>query len=79
MKLIISFGRFWWDFIVGDEWRIAAGVVASLTVGAILVAGTDASDTLVSVLVAAAIIAVVVVSITGPAREARSNRKTSRP
>ena len=76
MKFIARFGRFWWDFIVGDEWRIAAGVVASLSVGAILVAGTDVSDTLVSVLVAAAIIAVVVVSITGPAREARSNTKT---
>ena len=22
-----SFGAFWWDFIVGDDWRIAAGVV----------------------------------------------------
>ena len=76
MKFITSFGRFWWDFIVGDEWRIAAGVVASLTVGAILVAETEVSDTLVSVVVAAAIIAVVAVSITGPAREARSNRKT---
>ena len=76
MKLIISFGRFWWDFIVGDEWRIAAGVVASLTVGAVLVAETDVPDTLVSVLVALAIISVVAVSITGPAREARSNRKT---
>ncbi|MGI8760845.1 MAG: hypothetical protein ACR2LF_06045 [Jatrophihabitantaceae bacterium] len=30
-----SFGAFWWDFIVGDDWRIAAGVVIALaaTVG----------------------------------------------
>ncbi len=25
-----SFGAFWWDFIVGDDWRVAAGVVAAL-------------------------------------------------
>ncbi len=23
-------GAFWWDFIVGDDWRIAAGVVVAL-------------------------------------------------
>jgi hypothetical protein len=23
MKYIRSFGRFWWDFIVGDDWRVA--------------------------------------------------------
>lgn len=27
-----SFGAFWWDFVVGDDWRIAAGVVASLAI-----------------------------------------------
>lgn len=25
-----SFGAFWWDFIVGDDWRVAVGVVAAL-------------------------------------------------
>jgi len=25
-----AFGRFWYDFVVGDDWRIAAGVVAAL-------------------------------------------------
>jgi hypothetical protein len=29
-----SFGAFWWDFIVGDDWRIAAGVVAALALTA---------------------------------------------
>ena len=24
-----SFGRFWWDFIVGDDWRVAAGLVGA--------------------------------------------------
>jgi hypothetical protein len=25
-----AFGLFWWDFIVGDDWRIAAGVIVAL-------------------------------------------------
>jgi hypothetical protein len=24
------FAKFWWDFVVGDDWRIAAGVVVAL-------------------------------------------------
>jgi hypothetical protein len=25
-----AFGAFWYDFVVGDDWRIAAGVVVGL-------------------------------------------------
>jgi hypothetical protein len=25
-----SFARFWWDFVVGDDWRVAAGIVLAL-------------------------------------------------
>jgi hypothetical protein len=32
MRYIKAFGRFWWDFIVGDDWRVAAGVAVALTV-----------------------------------------------
>ena len=27
---ISAFARFWYDFVVGDDWRIAIGVVAAL-------------------------------------------------
>jgi hypothetical protein len=30
------FARFWWDFIVGDDWRVAAGVAFALAVTALL-------------------------------------------
>jgi hypothetical protein len=33
---LAQFGRFWYDFIIGDDWRIAAGVV--LTVVGVYVA-----------------------------------------
>jgi hypothetical protein len=30
MKYVVAFGRFWWDFIVGDDWTVAAGVAIAL-------------------------------------------------
>jgi hypothetical protein len=30
MKLVVGFFRFWYDFIVGDDWRLAAGSVAAV-------------------------------------------------
>jgi hypothetical protein len=43
MKRIRAFGHFWWDFVVGDDWRSAAGVVIAIGVTAALVAaGLDA-------------------------------------
>jgi hypothetical protein len=30
MRHVRSFGRFWWDFVVGDDWRLAGGVAVSL-------------------------------------------------
>lgn len=29
-------GAFWWDFIIGDDWRVAAGAVAAIAVTATL-------------------------------------------
>ena len=39
MSRLRSFGRFWWNFVVGDDWRVAAGVVVALVVTKLL---TDA-------------------------------------
>ena len=30
MNRITAFGRFWWDFVVGDDWVTAAGVIAAI-------------------------------------------------
>lgn len=38
MKQLRAFALFWWDFIVGDDWRIAAGVVLALALTAALAA-----------------------------------------
>jgi hypothetical protein len=36
MKYLRSFALFWWDFVVGDDWRLVAGVVPGLGVTALL-------------------------------------------
>ncbi len=39
----MRFLRFWWDFVVGDDWRAALGVVVALGATAVIVAaGVDA-------------------------------------
>lgn len=30
MSYLRSFARFWWDFIVGDDWRVALGLALAL-------------------------------------------------
>ena len=39
MSLLRDFGRFWWEFIVGDEWRIAVIVGVITAVGALAAHG----------------------------------------
>ena len=52
MRYIEAFVRFVWDFVVGDDWRIAVGVVLALAVTAIL-AGSIAAWWVMPVAVAA--------------------------
>ncbi len=40
MRLIRRFGQFWYDFLVGDDWTAAAGVVVALGITALLADGT---------------------------------------
>ena len=36
MRSIARFGRFWYDFIIGDDWTVAAGVTIAVAVTALL-------------------------------------------
>ncbi|HWD34771.1 MAG TPA: hypothetical protein VG840_01335 [Casimicrobiaceae bacterium] len=39
----MKFLRFWWDFVVGDDWRAALGIALAIGIAAALVAaGVDA-------------------------------------
>ena len=37
MSRVRAFLRFWWDFVVGDDWRIAVGLVVALGATGLLV------------------------------------------
>ena len=31
MKWLAQFGKFWYDFLIGDDWRLAVGVVITIS------------------------------------------------
>jgi hypothetical protein len=39
MRYVVAFFRFWYDFVIGDDWRMAVGVAASLVATWILAHG----------------------------------------
>ena len=49
MRWVIGFARFWYDFIVGDDWRVAAGVAAVLAIGALVIVAGVTGDWLAPV------------------------------
>jgi hypothetical protein len=36
MSRVESVGRFVWDFVVGDDWRVAAGVIVAIATTALV-------------------------------------------
>ena len=44
LRALKSFGAFWYDFVIGDDWQVAAMVVVALALTALLVhvAGVNA-------------------------------------
>jgi uncharacterized membrane protein (DUF441 family) len=59
MSAIRTFARFWWDFVVGDDWRVAAGLAVGLTVTWILARSGVPAWWLLPVWVAALLVATV--------------------
>ena len=39
MTWLARFGRFWWDFVIGDDWLVAVLVAAAIGATAVLAAG----------------------------------------
>ena len=56
MRYLVAVGRFWYDFIVGDDWRIAAGVIAVLGVGAAIEAAGMGGDWLAPIVAIALVV-----------------------
>ena len=66
--MIRGFARFWVDFIVGDDWRIAAGVTFVLALGAVLAASGVVSDAVLAPLVGLGIVVVAWISLQSTVR-----------
>jgi hypothetical protein len=43
IRRLKAFGAFWYDFVIGDDWTVAAGVAAALVITAIVVRAADLS------------------------------------
>jgi hypothetical protein len=67
MGWLRGFGAFWWDFIVGDDWLVAAGVVVALAVTAGLAAAGVSAWWLLPV----AVLVLLAVSLRRGVRDAR--------
>jgi hypothetical protein len=63
MSLLKSFGRFWYDFIIGDDWKIAAAVALSLTLLVALLRADVFGDHGLAVIGGAVLILAFVVSL----------------
>jgi hypothetical protein len=61
---IRAFGAFWYDFIVGDDWRVAVGVVAAFA----LTYGVSTTNTAAWWIVPAAVAVLLPVSVWRVAR-----------
>jgi hypothetical protein len=36
MSYVVAFLRFWYDFIIGDDWFVAAGIVVAIALTALI-------------------------------------------
>jgi hypothetical protein len=62
VRYLFAFGRFWSDFVLGDDRRVAAAVVAILAIGAIGVVSGLAGSVLPLVLCAGLYVAFAVLT-----------------
>ena len=74
MKFLKAFGQFWYDFLIGDDWKIAASVVLTLTFLAVLVWSDNFSDTFLTVLGGVLLMAAFTVSLLIDVRGTGSRR-----
>jgi hypothetical protein len=68
LRALRGFAAFWFDFIVGDDWRIAAGVALLLTSCAVLVHAQVVRTDVIAIVLPLVIVGLVAASIVRDAR-----------
>ncbi|MCW2750210.1 MAG: hypothetical protein JWR83_1320 [Aeromicrobium sp.] len=71
MNFLKAFGHFWYDFLIGDDWKIAAYVVGVMAVVGLLVAHSVFGDTVTLVL---GTVVLMILFAAGVAFDARKTR-----
>ena len=74
MNRVLAFGRFWYGFILGDDWLIAAGVAVAIAISALLADGGVAAWWVMPL----AVIALLVGSVRRGSRRAQRNESEVR-
>jgi hypothetical protein len=74
MKFAKAFFRFWYDFVIGDDWKIAAAVVAVLLLGALAVVLGAGGSTLLPPLLAVGVGAAFAIALLIDVRPRRHQR-----
>ena len=60
---IRGFGQFWYDFLIGDDWKIAAAVVTTLTIGAVVLLTVSPPEKVFMPIMGAALMVAFVVAL----------------
>jgi hypothetical protein len=71
MSPLRGFGRFWWDFVVGDEWRIAIIVAVATALGVLAAIAGSPRGEVIACAVAVAVMAAVSLVVTVAGRRRR--------
>ena len=71
MRLLMDFGRFWYELLVGDDWKIAVSVVVALATTAVVLTRTGAGDHVVAVVGGALVVIAFSVSLVLDVRRRR--------
>jgi hypothetical protein len=51
VRFLRGFGRFWYAFVIGDDWKIAAAVAATVSLGAVVAATAEPGTSWIAPLV----------------------------
>jgi hypothetical protein len=71
VRFVRGFGKFWYDFVIGDDWKIAAAVVVALGAGALAAIAGLGDSALFAPLVGLGVLAAFVVALLVDVRRTR--------
>jgi hypothetical protein len=71
MNFLKAFGHFWYDFLIGDDWKIAVYVVGVMVVVGLFIAHSVLGDTVTLVLGTATLMILFAAGVAVDARKGR--------